>query len=151
GPRHLTFSPDQQFVYILNELSGTVDVYHLNEAGEIADHVQQITTDDRPGYSGCAEIRLSPDGKFLYASNRAETNSISVFSRAQLRIHQLLHVISAGRRSPPNFNFSPDGTSVIVANHQSTHLCILPQDPECRLLTFSSMKVDIPPPDCIVN
>lgn len=151
GPRHLTFSPDQQFVYILNELSGTVDVYHLNEAGEIADHVQQITTDDRPGYSGCAEIRLSPDGKFLYASNRAEKNSISVFSRAQDGRLQLLQVISTEGTSPRNFNFSPDGKWVIVANQQSNNLSIFARDLESGLLTFSGMKVDIPSPVCIVN
>ncbi|HMR19675.1 MAG TPA: beta-propeller fold lactonase family protein, partial [Sphingobacterium sp.] len=80
GPRHLTFHSNKQFVYIVNELNGTIDTYSLNKKGEIKDHIQNISADSRNGDNLCAHIRLSPDEKSLYASNRGEKNSISVFA-----------------------------------------------------------------------
>ena len=149
GPRHLTFSPDQRFVYILNELAGTVDVHALNDSGEIDTHLQNIATDDREGESWCAEIRLSPDGKFLYASNRAEKNSISVFGVAKDGTLQLLQVTSSEGKGPRHFEFSSDGNWVIVAHQQSNNISIFARDASSGLLTFSGMKVDIPSPVCV--
>lgn len=146
GPRHLSFSSDQRFVYILNELGGTVDVYTLNKAGEIDRHLQNIATHEGEGETWCAEIRLSPDGKFLYASNRADKNSISVFGVAQDGRLQLLQVLSSEGKGPRHFNFSPDGKWIVVANQLSNNLSVFARNPEDGRLTFSGMKIDIPSP-----
>lgn len=150
GPRHLTFSSDQRYVYILNELAGTVDVYTMLDSGQIGTHMQRIATDDRAGDTWCAEIRLSADGKFLYASNRAEKNSITVFAVAKDGRLHLLQVVSSEGKAPRNFNFSPDGKWVIVANQQSNNLSIFERNTETGLLTFTGMKVDIPSPVCVL-
>src|SRR5690606_29301546 len=61
GPRHLALSSTNEFVYIINELNGTIDVYGLDENGFIKNHVQNIPTDTTDGDNLCAHIRLSSD------------------------------------------------------------------------------------------
>lgn len=149
GPRHLTFSSDKKFVYIINELNGTIDTYSLNKEGEIKAHIQNITTDNTEGDNLCAHIRLSPDGKYVYASNRGEKNSISVF--AVQRNGTLLHIqtIGAEGKGPRHFEFTPDGKWIIVANQLSNNISLFARDEKSGLLSFSNLKVDIPAPVCI--
>lgn len=150
GPRHLTFSNDNKFVYILNELNGSIDVYDLNDNREIQSHLQNIITDDRDGESWCAQIRLSPDGKFLYASNRANKNSISVFVVQTDGTLGLLQTIGSEGKGPRHFEFTPDGDYIIVTNQLSNNLSIFARNAETGTLTFSNMKIDIPAPVCVV-
>jgi 6-phosphogluconolactonase len=81
GPRHLTFSPDGKFVYVINEMGGTINVFSYNAANAALTEVQTISTLPK-GFSGkntAAEIAMHPSGKFLYASNRGD-DSIAVFA-----------------------------------------------------------------------
>ena len=80
GPRHITFHPNKKLAYLINELSGMVIVYSykngsLTQLQEIATHPK-----DFKGAIGSAEIVTSPDGKFLYVSNRGDENTITIFS-----------------------------------------------------------------------
>lgn len=149
GPRHLTFSNDNKFVYILNELNGSIDVYNLNDKSEILSHLQNIITDDRDGETWSAQIRLSPDGKFLYASNRADKNTISVFAVQTDGTLSLLQVIDSEGKAPRHFEFTPDGDYIIVTNQLSNNLSIFARNTETGLLTFSNMKIEIPAPVCV--
>lgn len=80
GPRHICFAPGKPYVYLINELAGTVDVYlfndgHLTSLQHISSHPEGYT-----GGIGSADIHISPNGKFLYASNRGDANSIAIYS-----------------------------------------------------------------------
>ena len=72
GPRHLTFSKDGKFVYLLQELDGTLTVFNYKDG--ILKKIEETTilAKDFKGNFGSADIHISPDGKFLYASNRGE-------------------------------------------------------------------------------
>ena len=80
GPRHFTFHPNKKYAYLIHELSGTVTAYSYNN-GKLV-QLQDLAAHPA-GYSGTigsAEIAISPDGKFLYASNRGDENTITIFS-----------------------------------------------------------------------
>ena len=100
GPRHLTFHPNKKYAYVIEELSGTVAAYtykdgHLKFLQRLSSHPA-----DYKGIIGSADIHLSPDGKFLYATNRGEANSIATFSVAANGRLQLKKVQLAGENIP---------------------------------------------------
>jgi 6-phosphogluconolactonase (cycloisomerase 2 family) len=115
GPRHLTFHPNGKYAYLINELSGTVTVFKYTN-GHL-EPVQYITSDTSEGVGGkgSADIHVSPDGKFLYASNRANTNNIAIFSinEADGRLTLVGHQPTG--LHPRNFIITPNGKYVIVA------------------------------------
>lgn len=114
GPRHFIFSPNEQWIYILGELSGTVDVYE--NQGTTWKFVQREIL-DRSGGDGpkaSADIHLSPNGKWLVASNRITRNSLVVYKvEANGRI-KFQHEVMVGK-VPRNFQFDRSGTRIYVA------------------------------------
>jgi 6-phosphogluconolactonase len=115
GPRHLVFSQAGDMAYVLGELSGTVDVFRIY-ADEFT-HIQRIVLDASAGNPNhaSADIHLSPDGKWLLASNRITQNSIRVFAvlpSGELRDHKEYLVA----KTPRNFQFDPSGRFVYVAS-----------------------------------
>jgi 6-phosphogluconolactonase (cycloisomerase 2 family) len=114
GPRHFVFSEDEKFVYVLGELSGTVDVYEVSNGKW--NQIQRETIDfskvDRPKAS--ADIHLTPDGKWLLASNRITQNSITVF-RIQSNGRLVFKRDVPVGKVPRNFQIDKTSTRVYVA------------------------------------
>ena len=120
GPRHLTFSKDGKFVYLLQELDGTLTVFSYSNG--ILKKIEETTilAKDFKGTFSSADIHISPDGKFLYATNRGEANTISIF-----KILKNGKLVSKGQTStlgkgPRNFAIDPTGKFLLVA-HQYTN------------------------------
>ena len=138
GPRHLTFHPNGKYAYLINELSGKVTVFHYSD-GHL-EPVQYIVSDITEGDKGSADIHVSPDGKYLYASNRANTNNIAVFSihetdgRLTLTGHQPtgLH--------PRNFIISPNGKYLLAASQNSNLIQVFEIDKNTGLLKEDKSK-----------
>ncbi len=151
GPRHIDFSSDQHFAYLMEEMSGTVTCYKIKR-GQLS---FQQRIDALPagfqGVRGGADIHVSPNGKFLYCSNRGESNSISIFSihpqNGQLK---LIGNQSTLGKTPRNFSISPDGQLLLVANQQSDEIVIFKIDAETGLLSFTGKKITVPNPVCLV-
>lgn len=148
GPRHFTFSPNKKFAYLIQELSGGISVYRYNGNGELS--LVQNTSALPPEYMGTpgsAEIMVSPDGKFLYASNRGETNTIAIFKIDPKtgQVYLIDHVPSGGN-TPRNFNFDPSGNYLLVANQNSDNVVIFKRDKKTGLLinTGKTIKVGNP-------
>jgi 6-phosphogluconolactonase len=80
GPRHLAFHPNRKYAYLIEEMTGTVRAFNYNKGA--LNTFQTIATHpaDYKGQPGSADIHVSPDGKFLYASNRGDENNIAIFS-----------------------------------------------------------------------
>lgn len=114
GPRHFIFSPNEQWIYILGELSGTVDVYE--NQGTTWKFVQREIL-DRSGGDGpkaSADIHLSPNGKWLVASNRITRNSLVVYKVDANGWIKFQHEVLVGK-VPRNFQFDQSGTRIYVA------------------------------------
>src|SRR5690606_21933211 len=93
-----------------------------------------INKDDFEGENGAAEIKLSPDGRFLYASNRGEANSIAHFAVDKDGTLNQLNVIPTGGEGPRNFNITPDGRYLLVANQNSDNITVFQRDLETGTL-----------------
>jgi 6-phosphogluconolactonase len=101
------------------------------------------------GRVGAADIHISPDGKFLYGSNRGDANEIVIYS-----ISKKGALTYAGRqpalgRSPRNFAIDPTGKFLLVANQSSNEVIIFNRNPKTGLLTDSRKKIQVGRPVCL--
>lgn len=151
GPRHLAMHPREPWMYVINELSSSVSL--IREHSETGDLEMVQTTSTLPeGFSGentCADIHISPDGKFLYASNRGH-DSIAIFSidPETGTVSAIGHESTRGE-TPRNFSLSPDGKFLLVANQNTDTIVSFKRDGETGLLTFQD-EIGAPTPVCIL-
>jgi 6-phosphogluconolactonase len=150
GARHVVFHPNGRWVYLVTEMGNTVIFFHWDGKRGALTEVQSISTlpPDFHGVSVSAEIRVHPNGRFLYTSNRGN-DSIAVFSinGEDGRLTPIQHV-SSGGRTPRNFDFDPTGRWLLVTNHESNNASVLRIDPQSGLLTPVGQPVDVPFPFC---
>ncbi len=146
GPRHLTFHPAKKYAYVIEELSGTVAAYAYQN-GKLK-FLQRLSSHpaDYKGVIGSADIHLSPDGKFLYATNRGEANSISIFSVAANGMLQLKKVQSTGGKHPRNFTIDPTGRFLLIANAHSDNIVIFKRNVKTGLLMDTGENIQISNP-----
>jgi 6-phosphogluconolactonase len=150
GPRHFTFHPNKKFAYCIEELSGTISVLRY-ERGKL-DSIQRIFSYSKvhDEYSG-ADIHVSPDGLFLYASNRLQTeNTIAIFSIDQLtgKLELVGHQSTYGEH-PRNFTIDPTGNFLIVANQFTNNIVVFKRNARTGLLTRTGEDVSVSQPSCL--
>lgn len=152
GPRHTTFHPGGQYFYVANELNSTVSFYLWdNEDGALTE--QQTLDLMARGYEGrrsTADIHVSPDGRFLYVSNRGDANSITVYAIDQ-DTGQLTRVAmqSSGGRHPRNFAIDPTGRFVLVANRDTDNIVVFRRDQKTGKLEPTGTELSISRPMCL--
>ncbi len=147
GPRHLIFHPTQDLAFVVNELSSTVASFQLSpETGKL-EPLDKISTlpDAFSGTNYCADIHLSSNGKFLYASNRGH-NSIAVFSVGENGRLERIGVESVRGDWPRNFTLSPDEKHLLVANQKSNNITVFAVDPATGLLTYTGQEIAMSKP-----
>lgn len=150
GPRHFTFHPAKPFAYCIEELSGMVSAFQI-ENGKL-DSIQRIFSYSKlqEDYNS-ADIHISPDGLFLYASNRWDhENTISIFSIDQGNgtLKFVGHQPTLGE-SPRNFVIEPSGNFLIVANQFSNNLIVFKRDLKTGLLTKTGNEITVRNPSCL--
>ena len=146
GPRHLCFSKDGRFAYLINELSGKVTALSYN--GETLTPIQYIEA-DTVNAQGSADIHLSPDGNFLYASNRLKADGIAIFSVNQ----ETGMLTKAGYQltgiHPRNFIITPDGRFLLAACRDSNVIQIFSRDEKTGLLVDTGKTIVTSKPVCL--
>lgn len=151
GPRHLAFHPNGKFAYLINELSGKVTVFHYAD-GHL-EPVQYIASDMSPDIDnrGSADIHVSPDGKFLYISNRYDVNTIDIFSINATDGRLTATGFQPTGKHPRNFIITPNGKYLLVANKDSNNIQVFEINRETGLLNedISKQIADIDKPVCI--
>ncbi len=150
GPRHFVFNADASFLYVINELNATLTVFEQNAEGSYR-QIQNISTlaEGFNGESFCADVHLSPDGNFLYGSNRGE-NTIVIFKVDK----DSGKIATVGRESvqgdwPRNFTLSPDGKFLLVANQKSNNITVFKRDLDSGGLIYTH-EYKIEAPVCLV-
>jgi 6-phosphogluconolactonase len=147
GPRHLTFHPNGKLAYLVNELNSSVTALAYDAAAGKFRELQTLTALPA-GYEGpnsCADIHVSPDGRFLYASNRGH-NSIAVFSiDASGTLTPVQHVDTQGK-TPRNFALDPSGRLLLVANQNSNNVVTYRIDQQTGQLTPTGQSAEVPSP-----
>lgn len=149
GPRSLALHPNSRWIYAVEELSGTLSGYdysngRLEPAGRVSLRVEGDTR-----IPGSADIHISPDGKFLYASNRGEMNNIVIY-----RIGENGQLERRGEQSvlgnaPRHFSIDPTGRFLLSANQNSNEIVVFRRDPETGLLSDTHFRVGVGKPVCI--
>ncbi len=150
GPRLFTFHPNNRFAYVIEELSGTVVVFKYKKNKiSVKQRISTLPAGDT-SFAGSADIHVSPDGKFLYASNRGDANTIVIYSinkkNGQLRL--IGHQSTLGK-TPRNFSIDPSGKYLLCENQNSDEIVIFRRDVATGLLTDSGNRVSVGKPVCI--
>lgn len=151
GPRHLTLHPRGRYVYVINELDSTMSVFSYNGVKGALLPVERVSTlpEGFTGTSYCADLHVSPSGKFLYGSNRGH-DSIVVFALNERtgRLKLIEHVSTQGKW-PRNFTIDPTGRFLLVANQHSDTVVTFRIDPVTGRLTTTGHVSEIPTPVCL--
>lgn len=153
GPRHFAFSPDGGTVYVLNELGYTLtrNAYDAETGAFTPLQTMQTLPEGYDGPNLCAHVVVSPDGRFVYGSNRFH-DTIAVWSVGADGALTLVERISAGGKTPRNFALSPDadGRWFLVANMDSDTVTVWPRDVATGLPVGDGVAYDIPSCSCLV-
>lgn len=146
GPRHLTFSPNGKFAYLISELSGKVTVFGYDDG--ILTQIQSIAA-DTVGARGSADIHLSPDGKFLYASNRLKADGIAIFA-VNAEDGTLTRVgYQLTGLHPRHFNITPNGKYLLVACRDSNVIQVYERDAQTGMLRDIKQDIVVDKPVCV--
>lgn len=151
GPRHFAFHPGGQHAYVINELDSTIAVYTYNRVEGTLTPLQTVPTlpVDFSGSNTCADIHVSPCGRFLYGSNRGH-DSIAVFGIDQNSgMLTLLGHTSSGGRTPRNFAIDPTGTFLLAANQDSDNIVVSRIDRDTGQLTPTGHSITVSMPVCV--
>lgn len=146
GPRHLAFSRDGNFMYVLGELQSTVTTF-ANEAREKYRAVQSVSALPAAfsGRNDAAEIALHPSGKFLYTSNRG-LDSIAVFQVDSGGLLRLAANVRTGGKEPRHFAIDPSGNYLFAENQLSDKIVTFRIDQKTGALTPTGASLEVPSP-----
>lgn len=145
GPRHIVFSTDRKFVYLISEISGDITVFENEE-----EHLKQIQSikADSLNAQGSADIHLSPDGHYLYASNRLKGDGIAIF-----KVNSNGMLTPAGYqptgKHPRNFAITPNGKYMLVACRDSNCIEIYERNLVTGGLKDTHKRINIDKPVCL--
>lgn len=152
GPRHLAFSRDEKYAYVVSELASTVTVLKFDAKKGSFKHEQTLSTLP-PGFSGrndAAEIAIHPNGKFLYVSNRGN-DSIAIYSIDPAKgTLTPLGGMPTGGKEPRHFAFDPSGKFLFAENQLSDVIDVFRVDPATGALSADAETTQVPSPVCVM-
>lgn len=150
GPRHITFHPDGRHVYAINELANTVTVFDWNVADGTLKEKQTIATLPAgfTGKSYTADVKITPDGKHLYGTNRGH-DSIACYRIADDGRLTLVKIEPSQGKGPQNLLVTPDGRWLLCANMPGNNLVVFAIDAATGALKKAGSPVEMPMPSCI--
>jgi 6-phosphogluconolactonase len=152
GPRHVVFGSSGEYLYSINELDSTVTVLRHDTVTGGLESVQTISTlpEDFDGESWTAEIAVSPDGRFVYGSNRGH-DSLAVFAvdAETGRLTPAGHVPTGGHW-PRHFSIDPSGRWLLAANQRSDSVVVFRLDPDSGMPAAVGETVPVPAPVCVL-
>ena len=146
GPRHIRFSPDGQYAYLLGELSSLLSVLKYNSEDGSFEHVQTAPTipSDWTAHNGAAAIRISKDGRFIYVSNRGN-NSVAVFKTTNLGSEiERIQLISTEGEFPRDMNWDESEQFLVVANQDTDNVSLYARDDESGELSLLQKDFTVP-------
>ncbi|TKC61044.1 lactonase family protein [Pedobacter hiemivivus] len=150
GPRHLTFSPNGKYAYLAHEFNGIITVFTYNNG--TLNKIQDIgtTNKDFSGRVDAADIHVSPDGKFLYETNRGDANTISAFSIQPNGKLTFVSTISTLGKGPRNFTIDPTGKYLLVGHQYTNDIIIFERNKKTGTLKDTGKSIELGAPVCLV-
>ncbi|MBL7826040.1 MAG: lactonase family protein [Saprospiraceae bacterium] len=150
GPRHFAYHPNGRFAYAVLELNCTIGAFTYKKGA--LSPIQTISTlpSDFTGKNTCADIHISADGKFLYASNRGH-HSIVIYKidKKSGKLTLVGHQSVLGS-TPRNFTIDPTGNFLLVANQDSNNIQVFRRDKKTGKLTHVAEGAKVSMPVCLL-
>lgn len=151
GPRHVALHPDGRFVFVMNELDSTVVSLALDPSSgslDLIDTKPAVPAEAR-ATNHCADIQISPDGRFVYGSNRGH-DSIAIFAVDQQSGKlELVDFTPCGGATPRNLALTPSGRHLFSANQNADRISIFARDAASGRLTDTGRGIEIGTPMCV--
>ncbi|MGZ3860636.1 MAG: lactonase family protein [Flavisolibacter sp.] len=150
GPRHFVIHPRGSWGYLIQEMGGTVTAFNLKKGSlKKFQTVSTVPENFKKPFS-TAEIEISPDGRFLYASDRDSANMIAIFTidPQNGRLSPIGYEPTQGR-TPRHFNFDPTAGFLLVANQNSDNIVVFKRNPATGLLRDTGKRLAVGNPVCI--
>ena len=149
GPRHFTFHPNGKYAYVIQELSSQITAFTVK--GMVLEKIETVSTlpIDNTIDNTTADIHISPDGKFLYGSNRGH-NSLAIYSINQ-KNGSLGYIENQSimGKTPRNFTIDPTGNYILVANQDSNNITIFKRNKSTGKLKPTGKEIKISRPVCL--
>ena len=146
GPRHIVFHTNEKYLYLINELSDTVIVFSYNN-GKVSQlqEIQAVTNNA----SGAADIVISPDGRYLYASIRHKDDGIAIFSinTSDGKLQKINYQLTGAH--PRNLRITPNGNYLLAACKDDSCIEVYKIDKNTGLLKKTQNDISIVEPACI--
>lgn len=143
GPRHLCWTPNGKYAYVISELSG--QLFTLSYSEEKLEVINSIIADTIQG-GGSADIHITKDGKFLYASHRLKGDGISIYSVDATTgdLTRLGYQLTGVH--PRNFTLTPNDKFLLVACRDTNEIQVFERDPETGMLKDTGKKIELNKP-----
>lgn len=148
GPRHFVLAKNTNLLYVVGEKNATVLVFKLDAETKKYLLLQTIALLKQNGFAnmGAADIHLHPNGKYLYASVRGESNKIFIFKVESWGELSLKDSVSTRGISPRNFTIHPQGKFLLAANQRSNNIVVYKINPNTGSLTALPEQINLPSP-----
>jgi 6-phosphogluconolactonase len=151
GPRHVAFHPGGRFAYLINELDSTLAALSYDDSKGSFKLLQVVPTlpEGFSGESTCADVQVSPQGAFVYGSNRGH-DSIVIY-RIDRRTGKLAYAghESTRGKTPRSFGIDPTGRFLLAANQDTDTIVTFSIDPKTGSLRATGRVTQVPTPVCI--
>jgi 6-phosphogluconolactonase len=149
GPRHLVFSNNGKYLYNIQEMGGAITAYTYDDGKLKAFQTVKMAADGFTGRNAGADIHISPDGLFLYGTNRGTANELLAYSINQQN-GELTHVARYPTgKEPRNFTIEPGGNFLLLASQNSNSVAIFKIDKATGKLTQDPATITIAAPVCL--
>ena len=153
GPRHFAFHPNGKIAFVVNELDSTLTSLNYDGKKGTLSEIQTVKTIPadypRAADNTCADVHISPDGRFVYASNRGHNSLVSYkINEKNGTLEYLEHTSTLGK-TPRNFAIDPTGNFLLAANQNSGSVVVFRVDKETGKLQSTGFNASVPSPVCL--
>jgi len=151
GPRHFTFHPNQKFGYCIEEMAGQISVYKYENENGVLNKIQRIATHTdkiKEGFES-SDIHISPDGKFLYATNRGQENNIAIFSIDENGLLKNIGYQSTLGKHPRIFAIDESGKFLVASNVLTGNVIVFRRDSKTGLLKKVGKEIKMENVSCV--
>ena len=151
GPRHFAFHPNGNYAFVINELDSTITSLRYDATLGTLREIVTVSTlpNGWVGENTCADLHISPDGKFLYGSNRGHDSIVSYMIDANTGMIKLIEHVSTQGKTPRNFAIDPTGNILLAANQNSDSIVTFFIDRKTGKLAPTGNTATVPTPVCL--
>ena len=148
-PRHMAFHPSGKYLYLLTEGGNRLYVYRIQDGKSLQELAAYSVQDPNQPWSGsAADIVVSKDGKYVYSSNRGQSN-VAVWRVLNSGLLDSLAYVPCGGKGPRGLNISPDGKELLCANNDDGTVSVLPLDENTGIPGDAIALAQVPCAACV--